>query len=217
EHGELMPTIDELKEQEAPVTPLFLFDCVLRSGVTERWATHAVSFEGQDYGARLLKHNLYELRASADDGLDGSAKIAVTLANADSHFSEIEREVGFKGAQLTITFLFFDLVADAAATESRGMFRGVANPAEEITGTSFRVTFNNRLNLQRVILPEVQVLRRCPWMFPSTAGQRAEAATGGAKGKYSSLYKCGYSPDQTGGTGNYSTGTTPFTSCDFTR
>ncbi len=211
-----MATIDDLKEQESPVTPLFLFDCVLRSGAIERWATHAATVGGNAYAPRLLKHNLFELRASSDDGLDGSAKISVTLANADSHFSEIEREVGFKGAQVTITFLFYDLAAGAAATESRVMFRGVANPAEEITESSFRVTFNNRLNLQRVVLPEVQILRRCPWMFPSNAAQRAEALTGGAKGKYSALYKCGYSADQTGGVGNLNSGA-PFTSCDFTR
>ena len=42
-----MATIDELKEQEAPPTPLFLFDCVLSSGSTERWSTHAVTFGGQ--------------------------------------------------------------------------------------------------------------------------------------------------------------------------
>lgn len=209
-------TIDILKEQEAPVTPLFLFDCVLSSGATERWSTHAVTVGGNSYGARLLKHNLFELRASADDGLDGSAKISVTLANADSHFSEIEREVGFKGAQATVTFLFYDLAANAAATESRVLFRGMANPAEEITEASLRVTFNNRLNLQRIVLPEVQVLRRCPWMFPVTAAQRAEALGGGAKGKYSALYKCGYSADQTDGAGNLNSGAA-FTSCDFTR
>jgi hypothetical protein len=28
-----MPTINQLKEQETPPTPLFLFDCVLASGV----------------------------------------------------------------------------------------------------------------------------------------------------------------------------------------
>ena len=39
-----MATIDELKEQQAPPTPLFLFDCVLSSGATERWSTHAVTF-----------------------------------------------------------------------------------------------------------------------------------------------------------------------------
>ena len=101
-----MATIDELKEQQAPPTPLFLFDCVLSSGSTERWSTHALTFSGNAYNARLLKHNLFQLRAGTNDGLDGSAKITVTLANADSHFSEIERETGFKGSQVTITFLF---------------------------------------------------------------------------------------------------------------
>jgi Putative phage tail protein len=214
-----MPTIDTLKEQEAPPTPLFLFDCALSSGTTERWATHAVTVDGDAYGARLLKHNLFQLRASSDDGLDGTATISVTLANADSRFSQIERETGFKGAQVTIQFLFYDLVANAAASEARVVFRGVANPADEITESAFRVSFNNRLSLQRIVLPEVQILRRCPWMFPSTLAQRQEALDGGVKGKYSALYKCGYSADITGGAGTLDAahGHAPFTSCDFTR
>src|SRR5579864_5794214 len=118
-----MATIDTYKEQEAPPTPLFLFDCILSSGSTERWATHAVTFSGNSYNARLLKHNLFQLRATSDDGLDGTATISVTLANADSHFSEIEREVGFKGAQVTIQFLFYDVAANAAASEARVVFR----------------------------------------------------------------------------------------------
>src|SRR5579862_4010923 len=202
-----MPTtIDQWKEQEAPATPLFLFDCVLNSGSTERFSTHAVTFGGNAYGARLLKHNLFELRAGSDAGLDGSATISVTLANADSHFSEIERETGFKGAQVTIQFLFFDQVAGAAVSEARVVFRGVANPPDQITESTFRVAFNNRLSLQRIVLPEVQILRRCPWMFPANLAQRQEAFDGGAKGKYSTLYKCGYSPDVTGGTGNLNSG-----------
>jgi hypothetical protein len=211
-----MPTIDDLKELEAPQTPLFLFDCVLSSGATERWSSHAVTFGGHDYNARLLKHNLFDLRSSSVDGLDGTAQITVSLANADSRYSQIEREVGFKGSQVTIHFLFYDLVGNVAASEARVVFRGVANPAQEITESTFRVTFNNRLNLQRIVLPEVQILRRCPWMFPSNLAQRTEAFDGGVKGKYSSLYKCGYSPDVTGGFGNLNSGA-PFTTCDFSR
>ncbi len=211
-----MATIDELKEQQAPPTPLFLFDCVLSSGTTERWSTHAVTFSGNAYNARLLKHNLFQLRAGSNDGLDGSAKITVTLANADSHFSEIERETGFKGSQVTITFLFFDLVGGVAASESRVVFRGTANPPQEITESAFTVTFNNRLSLQRIKLPEVQILRRCPWMFPADLAQREEALDGGAAGKYSALYKCGYSADVSGGVGNLNSGVA-YTSCDFTR
>jgi hypothetical protein len=210
-----MPTIDTLKEQQAPPTPLFLFDCVLSSGATESWATHAVAFNGTTYNARLLKHSL-ELRGSSIDGLDGSAVESVTLANADSHFSQIERETGFKGAQLTVQFLFYDLVGGAASSEARVIFRGVANPPDQITESSFRVSFNNRLSLQRIVLPEVQILRRCPWMFPATTSQQQEAFDGQAKGKYSALYKCGYSPSITGGVGNLNSGA-PYTSCDFTR
>src|SRR5580700_8230614 len=211
-----MSTIDVLKEQTTPTTPLFLIDCVLTSGATEHWGTHAATFGGTAYAARLLKHQLFELTHSSTDGLDGATQIALTLANADSHFSEIERETGFKGAQVTIQFLFYDFVANAAASEARVVFHGVADPPNDITESSFRVTFNNRLSLQRIVLPEVQILRRCPWMFPSTLAQREEALTGGAKGKYSPLYKCGYSPDVTGGAGTLNSGAA-FTSCDFSR
>ena len=79
-----MPTIDQLKEEQTPPTPLFLFECILRNGSVERWGTHAVSFEGNSYDARLLRHNLFELAASSEE-----SKISITLANADSHFSEL--------------------------------------------------------------------------------------------------------------------------------
>jgi hypothetical protein len=212
-----MPTIDDLKEQEAPTTPLFLFDCVLRNGTTERWSTHAAMFNGHSYAARLLKHNLFELRASSNDGLDGAPKISLTLANADSHYSEIERATGFRGAQLTITLLFYDLAANVVATsDARVVFRGTGNTADEITETTLRVTFQNRLSLQRIVLPEVRIERRCPWTFPATAPQRVDALSGGAQGKYSGLYRCGYSPDQSGGVGTLNSGA-PFTTCDYTR
>ena len=203
-----MATIDVLKEQATPPTPLFLFDCLLSSGTTERWSTHQVSFDGNSYAARLLKHNAFALQAAADT--------TITLANADSYFSQIERETGFRGSQLTITFLFYDLTANVAASESRVIFQGTGNTPDQIIESALQVTFTNRLNLSRIILPEVKIQRHCPWMFPATAAQRAEAMTGGANGVYSNLYRCGYSPDQTGGVGNLDSGA-PYTTCDYTR
>lgn len=211
-----MPTIDNFKEQVAAPTPLFLFDCLLASGSTERWSTHAVSVSGTAYPARLLRHNLFQLQSSSDTGLDGAAQVTVTLANADSHFSEIERETGFRGGQVTIQLLFYDLVANAPVSDARVIFRGIGNTADEITESGFKVSFSNRLNLQRIILPDVRIERQCPWMFPSTSAQRLEALNGGARGSYSPLHRCGYSPDQTGGAGNLNSGTV-FTTCDLTR
>jgi hypothetical protein len=209
-------TIDEIKELELSSTPLFLFDCTLPNGSVERWGTHAISFEGDSYAARLMRHNLFELKSSSDDGFDGAAKVSVTLANADSHYSQIEREIGFKGAKVTIKFLFYDLAAGIAASEARVVFQGIAGSADEITEDALRVTFANRFNLQRIVLPEVRIQRRCPWLFPATEDQRREAVDGSAKGHYSALYRCGYSAGVEGGEGALN-GTEPFTTCDYTR
>ncbi len=211
-----MPTIDEIKEQAVTPTPLFLFECVLRDGTTERWGTHGATFGGDSYDARVLRHNVFDITASSDAGLDGAAKVSVTLANADSRFSQLARNPGFKGAKVTVRFLFYDLTGQAAASEARVVFQGVGGDADEITESTLRVTFTNRLNLQRIVLPEVRIQRRCPWTFPSNVAQRQEAMDGGSKGKYSALYRCGYSADQAGGEGQLNGGG-PFTACRYTR
>src|SRR5258708_28271588 len=119
-----MPTIDQLKEQVTPPTPLFVFECTFASGAVERWSTHAVTVNSAAYQARLLRHNLFTVQSSADDGLDSAQKISVTLGNADSRYSQLEREVGFKGAQVKIWFVFYDLPLGAAPSEARVVFRG---------------------------------------------------------------------------------------------
>src|SRR5260370_21253170 len=104
-----MPTINDLKELEVAGTPLFLFDCTVETGDVLRWSTHPVTVSGQGYLGRVLKHNLFELNSSAEAATDGVSRVSITLANADSFFSAVERNVGWKGAQVTVTFLFFDL------------------------------------------------------------------------------------------------------------
>src|SRR5882672_5581689 len=125
-----MPTIYEVKEQGITETPLLLFECELRSGATERWSTHRVEVDGQIYLPAIVATDAYDIRASAEQGIDALAKITVTLANADSHFSEIEQSIGLKGSKLLVKFLFFDLKNDVAATAASAIFRGVANPPD---------------------------------------------------------------------------------------
>jgi len=211
-----MPTIYEVKEQAVTETPLLLFECELRSGVTERWSTHRVEVDGNTYLPAIVATNAYDVRASADEGIDALAKITVTLANADSHFSEIEQSVGLKGSKLLVKFLFYDLKSNVAATAAVAVFRGVANPPDEITESGLKLTFNNRLSMQRLMLPEVRIQKRCPWIFPANDAQRTEGVSGGTSGKYSPFFKCGYSPGISGGAGSLN-GTAPFTQCDYTR
>lgn len=209
-------SIYSIKEREILDTPILLFECTLSDGSVERWATHSISVNGNDYEARILSHNAFELRAGSDDGIDGASRLSVTLANADSHFSQIERTVGFRGASLVLRFAFFDLQSGAATTQPMVLFKGTANPPELYTESRFRLAFTSRLNLQRVLLPSIRIQRRCAWHFPANEEQRAEAVHGGDNGKYSPFFRCGYSPDQELGVGNWN-GTEPFTSCGYTR
>jgi len=211
-----MQAISDLKEQAVTDTPLIVFDCALPNGQTEHWSTHAVTVGQTPYAARVLQHSAFDIQTASDQGIDGSPKISVVLANADSHFSEIERSGGFKGARLTAGFLFYDLRSAAPLTDLVVVFQGICNPPDQIKEATFRLTAINRMNLQRLMLPQVRIQRRCPWQFPTTADQRAEAVNGGANGKYSPYYRCGYSADIAGGTGNLN-GTAPFTSCGYTR
>jgi hypothetical protein len=211
-----MQTIFELKEQAVTDTPLLVFDCVLPDGRTEKWSTHRVTAGGAIYEARVLQHNVFEVQTASDQGVDGIPRISILLANADSHFSEIERAGGWKGARLKVGFLFYDLRNDAPLTDTSILFQGICNPPDEIREATFRITATNRMNLQRLLLPQVRIQRRCPWEFPATEARQMEAVDGGESGKYSGYYRCGYSAGATGGLGSLSGGS-PYTVCGYTR
>ncbi len=212
-----MATINDVKQMAAAETPLLFFACVLPDGTSECWCSHSISLNGIVYHARVLKHNLFDLQLSADDAMDGISKLSLTLANADGMMSQVNNQVGFKGTQVVVYFAFADLTAGQITTETTVLFKGVAGDPDEITSETLRLTFNNKLSLQRVAVPDVRIQRQCPWSFPTTAAQRAEAVNGGTAGRYSKYYRCGYSADQPGGVGNLGPGGTPFTTCDYTR
>jgi hypothetical protein len=211
-----MQAISDLKGQPVTDTPLIVFDCVLSSGDVEHWSTHSVTVGGNAYAARVIQHSAFDIQTASDQGIDGSPQISILLANADSHFSEIERTVGWKGGQLTVSVLFYDLRNNVALTDTNVVFQGVCNPPDRSDESTFRLTALNRMSLQRVFLPQVRMERQCPWQFPATPDQMAEAINGGVNGKYSRYYRCGYSAGLPGGTGNLN-GTVPFTSCGYVR
>lgn len=211
-----MPTAYELKEQAVTDTPVLVFDCLLTNGQTEHWCTHGITLAGTVYQARVLEHSAFEIQTASDQGVDGSPRISILLANADSHFSEIERSCGWKGARLTAGFLFYNLRSQAPASETVVLFQGICNPPDEIREATFRLTAINRMNLQRLVLPPIRIQRRCPWQFPANLEQRTEAMDGGMAGQYSRYYRCGYSPDVAGGAGQLKAGA-PFTVCGYTR
>jgi hypothetical protein len=211
-----MLSIYDLKELAVTDTPLLLFQCVLQNGQAEYWSTHQIVYNGNTYAPRVMKHNVFAVQTSSEQGVDVIPRVSVSMANADSYFSELERSVGWKGATMTVTFLFYNLLENAPTSNAAVLFQGIVNPPDQSTESLFQLSAVNWMSMQRVLLPPVRIQRRCPWQFPSDAQQRQEAVNGGSSGQYSLLYPCGYSPDQTGGVGGMLAGV-PYTSCAYTR
>ncbi len=212
-----MPGALITKEGTNGDAPVLLFDCTLSSGDVEKWSSRTLSFGGHTYSARLLRHNVFESQVATEAASSGTPRLAFELANADSHLSQLEQQTGFKGSRLTVRAIFVDGITGAPSSDPVTVFTGLMNPPELIGEASFRLSAINRMSMLRAVVPEVRVQRMCPWRFPATAQQRAEAVSGGpARGKYSPFYRCGYSPDQSAGKGSLN-GTVPFTSCSGGR
>jgi len=208
-----MATINFTKEQAAADSPLVLSACQLPDGSSQYFSTHTVPFNGNQYAARVLKHNLFDFQLSADDALDGIAQLSLTLANADSALSEIWANTGWKGTQLTVYLALCDFVSGAVSTESITLFRGITGDPDEVTEDTLQLTFTNKLSLLRLGLPEVRIQRLCPWAFPGTQEQRSQ---GRNSDRFSRFSRCGYSPDVANGLGNLN-GSEPYSSCDRSR
>src|SRR6202451_3986394 len=167
------------KEQLNADTPLFFFDCTLTDGTVRHWSSRTIKWNGIPYEGRVIRQNHFEAQLASDTQVGGAPKLTFELANADSELSEIEQQTGFKGAQLVVQSVFFDLVAGARTSDSAVVFRGLMNPPDTITETTFRLSAMNRISMQRTVIPNVRVERMCPRRFPTTAAQRLIAVDGG--------------------------------------
>ena len=179
-----MSTINQIKQLAEADTPLLFFQCVLPSGDVQYWSTYAIPFAGNNYTARVLKHNLFDLQLCADDAMDGLTRLSLTLANADSELSQINTAIGFKGSQLTAYFAFVDLPGQTVTSESTVLFQGAAGDPDQIGEDFLTLSFTNKLSLQRIPVPDARVQRSCPWTFPTNLAQRQEALNGGGSGKF---------------------------------
>src|ERR1700722_10363625 len=149
------------KELLSADAPLFFFDCAMSDGTVQHWSSRTITWSGVAYQGRLVRHNLFEAQLASDTQIGGAPKLSFELANADSQLSEVERQVGFKGALLTVRSVFFDLAGGIATTDATVVFHGLVNPPEMITETLFRLSAMNRMSMQRTLVPDVRVQRMC--------------------------------------------------------
>ncbi len=219
-----MPLTDiaSAKDAQQSFQPLLLATFTFHDGTVYRASTHPLNtaeggyqYGGSNYVGRIISQDISAVQGYDSTGVDLIPRASITLADADKALKIGYEDVyGFSGARLDLVFAFWDADTSTFSTDDILKYRGKCDPA---TGDCETITVSsaNLLNLQRRILPPVPLQRRCPWIFPTTLAQRQD----GADNEDSIHYECGYSPDATGGNarGNYESGSTAFTSCDYTK
>lgn len=214
--------IASAKDSQQSYQPLLLATFTFPDGTIYRASTHPLStaeggyqYGGSNYIGRIISQDIGAVQGYDTTGIDLVPRVSLTLADADKALKTGYEDVyGFGGAVLDLVFVFWDADSSTFSSDSIQRFKGICDPAQ-CDAETLTVQAVNKLNLQRRMLPPVPLQRRCPSIFPTTAAQRQAAADD----EDSIFYSCGYSPSATGSNarGNYSSGTTPFTSCDYTK
>jgi hypothetical protein len=187
-----MATINELKEQAQAARPVILATFTFADGSVYRCATGAFTYGGNAYAARIDEEDIDRLAHLSESGVDRVPSATLRLADPDGTlWTSYERAVGkgFKGARLTLAFVFYDVATDTYSSDSITPFVGVCDtPA--VDEKYITITAHARLNLSRFFLPTFPIQVRCPKLNPVNAAQRALAAD-----PNSPFYLCGETRD----------------------
>ena len=212
-----MTSTHQHKYTEELLTPVLLFDCTLADGSVERWSTHSATWNGISYAPRVVENSGLSIALLADDGADWGNRMTVVLANTDGYVTRLHRSENLKGASVLASFAFLDPESGTIASTPEAVFTGIGDAPEELTTSVGRINFISRFSLQRLALPQTRIQEQCPWSFPRSAVERAEAVSGSTRGIHGRFYACGYSADQPGGCGNCDGGGTPYSTCAGTK
>jgi hypothetical protein len=178
-------TIDNAKELAVSKQPLYLFDLTWADGSTLSLCKYDLTRGAVTYLGRVQQQQIDPIQALSPHGIDIPGSVKLTLADADKDMYEIERTRGFRGARLTVTFTFYDLVTGEWSSDAVVPFIGRCQEPE-VGDDSLTVTAGWILNLEARNVPDVVIQARCPWAFPATSAAKALASTPG-----SIYYRCG--------------------------
>ena len=190
-----LSTINLAKEQEATYQPILLADFLFCDGSTLHLCTHPLNateggfqFSGVDYKARLSAHNISEVQALSQQGISLIPSVTLSIEDPDAAiYGANEYTIGFRGAVLTLTLIFWDAGANTFSSDARYIFGGVCEKASNNATTTTIVAVSE---IAKKVLPSVVLQRTCPWNNPVTVAQRATADN-----PDSAYYQCGETRD----------------------
>jgi hypothetical protein len=176
---------------------------------------------GAEFEARIKNQEIVATQALSENGIDVTPTVTLELADADKTMWAYEKTLGFKGAKLSMYYLFWDVGQNDFSTDYQTIFVGTCGPGK-LTETTLRVQAVSRMNMNQSHLPAVRIQKRCPWIFPDTSGMILDDATiaqqSAADDPSSPAWHCGYSYLASGGNarGNAQPGGGHYQSCNYT-
>lgn len=176
--------LNTVKEAEESAQPLLLVDITLPDASVLHLATHDLVVDGVTYEARVLDHQIAAIQALSQQGVDVPANVAVPLADADKAMSQVDQEVGFRGARMKLTFLFCDLATGQLSDKVIPFIGRCGDP--DITEDVCTVAAEFILNLESKYIPSFPIQKKCPKPFPDTPDKWAQVDN-----KESIYFDCG--------------------------
>ena len=188
------------KEQKITYQPLLLVSISWSDGTFLGLSSEnldgedgGVQYNGQDYLARVKNQDLGAIQSVSDNGITQSPQVTLTLADPDKLlWNTYEVQKGFKGAKMTVFFVFWDPGTSTFSTDILVKFVGICN-APNADDETLTVLGTNILNMSRRFLPTTQISRLCRWIFPTAHAERVNAGLN----EDSDQFPCGYCPDIT--------------------
>lgn len=179
-----LTTINATKELAVTYAPLSLVTITPKTGTPLRFATQGlnvaeggVQYLGNDYICKLKLTDFSQIAALSETGVDLIPGATLTIVDVDGSIAknfEQASGAGFKGSDIEIRVVFYDVIGKTFSSDYRTIFLGICE-LPEITESEIRVSAYSKLKLARTYLPPVAMQNRCAWMNPETVAQRLDA------------------------------------------
>jgi hypothetical protein len=189
-----LSTISAAKEQSATYTPLLLADFTFPDASVLYLSTYAVTYGGHTYDARISQQTIAQIQSLSETGIDLAPSASLKIADPDAYiYTNWEKAAGkgFKGAEVMLRLVFYDIGTNTFSSDYRIPYRGIC---EKPSLDTQYLTVNTaaKTALLRALLPIVPIQKRCPWQNPTTTAQRATADD-----PDSQYFQCGETRDLT--------------------
>lgn len=166
--------ISVLSQQAQTYPGILLFDITsAEDGTVLHLSQLPYSSGGISYTAQVLGVSGFEQRLEDSPlGIMAIPDISIILGDANGSMTTWDNAHYFKGAKITVTFVFYnEQTKGAASSDSRVIFKGICNAPDQVTATQMTISAYSRFNAEYLLLPTSRISQFSQTSFPGDGAQ----------------------------------------------